>query len=233
MAKSILDDLLTDKKNSDTTKAENEKLAPLINEINLISDETIKSFIRSVLMKAEFFWDIPSSFSGKYHPNDERAPGGNVLHTKRVVRIASVMSESYNLSIEERDVVIAAAIIHDVCKGHKPGDSDQPCYDPMHPYAVGKFIDKCRAEDKKYASDSDSSTLYLAEDVVQSILRLVRCHLGPWSPVPETYPITYLDFILHLSDNIASKLHLFIQDSELINPKWRNDGSGTETKKKI
>lgn len=232
MTKSILDDLLTDKKDEINFQAENEKLAPLIDEINLISDEAIKSFVRSALMKADFFWDIPSSFSGKYHPNDERGPGGNVLHTKRVVRIASVMSESYSLSIEERDVVIAAAILHDICKGHKPGDSNEPCYDPMHPYAVGKFIEKCRAEDRKHA-DASSSTLYLSEEVVQSILRLVRCHLGPWSPVPETYPITYLDFILHLADNVASKLHLFIQDSDLINPKWKNNGSGTETKKKI
>lgn len=232
MTKSILDDLLTDKKDENNFQAENEKLAPLIDEINLISDEAIKLFVRSALMKADFFWDIPSSFSGKYHPNDERGPGGNVLHTKRVVRIASVMSESYSLSIEERDVVIAAAILHDICKGHKPGDSNEPCYDPMHPYAVSKFIEKCRAEDRKHA-DASSSTLYLSEEVVQSILRLVRCHLGPWSPVPETYPITYLDFILHLADNVASKLHLFIQDSDLINPKWKNNGSGTETKKKI
>jgi len=103
----------------------------------------------------------------------------------------------------------------------------------MHPYAVGKFVDKCRLHDKKIASESDSSTLYLSEDVVQSILRLVRCHLGPWSPVPETYPITYLDFIVHLADNVASKIHLVIQDSDLINPKWKKDGSGSETKEKI
>ena len=34
--------------------------------------------------------------------------------------------------------------------------------------------------------------------------------------------------IVHLSDNIASKIHLVIEDSELINPKWRKDGSGTK-----
>jgi hypothetical protein len=98
----------------------------------------------------------------------------------------------------------------------------------MHPYTVGKFISFCQEKDKKFASESESSTLFLSEDIVQSILRLVRCHLGPWSPIPETYPITYLDYIVHLSDNIASKIHLIIEDSDLINPKWRKDGSGTK-----
>jgi hypothetical protein len=42
--------------------------------------------------------------------------------------------------------------------------------------------------------------------------------------VPETMPITYMDYILHVADNIASKLHTIIEDSELINPKWKKDG---------
>lgn len=233
MTKSILDEILVDKNSNALSKIEDEKLQPLIDEINLISDDAIKSFVRSVLFKAENFWDIPSSFSGKYHPNDEHGTGGNVIHTKRVTRIAAIFADSYTLSAEEKDIVIAASLLHDVCKGIKDSHDSVVRYDPMHPYAVGKFVDKCRLHDKKIASESDSSTLYLSEDVVQSILRLVRCHLGPWSPVPETYPITYLDFIVHLADNVASKIHLVIQDSDLINPKWKKDGSGSETKEKI
>jgi HD superfamily phosphohydrolase YqeK len=229
MNKSILDDLLTDEKNSDITELENKKLQFLINEINLISDDSIKAFVRSLLIKSELFWTIPASFSGKNHPYDERSQGGNALHTKRVVRIVCTMAESYNLSIEEKDMLIAAGLIHDLCKGVVSEGSDKPHYDPMHAYTVGNFVEKCKEQDKKHASDSESSTLYLSEDVIQSILRLVRCHLGPWSPVPETYPITYLDFILHLSDNIASKLHTYIDDSELINPTWRSNGLRSET----
>jgi hypothetical protein len=75
--------------------------------------------------------------------------------------------------------------------------------------------------DKEYGNDSQSSSLFISEESIQTILRLVRCHLGPWSPVPETYPITYLDYIVHIADNIASKLHNIIEDSDLINEKWR------------
>jgi hypothetical protein len=228
MKKSILDDILIQEENPPSLGKENEILYPLLAEINMIIDESIKSFIRSILMRSEIFWKIPSSFSGKYHPSDEHGVGGNVIHTKRVVRIASHMCESYSLTQEEKDIVIAACLIHDLCKGIDTDGSDNPCYDPMHPYTVGKFIASCQEKDKKFASVAESSTLFLSEEIVQSILRLVRCHLGPWSPIPETYPITYLDYIVHLSDNIASKIHLIIQDSDLINPKWKIDGPRTE-----
>lgn len=223
MTKSILDDILVQRSETSSFKEENVLLQPLLEEIEYISDDAIKSFVRSVLLRADKFWTIPSSFSGRYHPADEHGVGGNVLHTKRVVRIANLMSDSYVLSPEERDIVLAACLLHDVCKGTRKDGSDECKYDPMHPYTVGKLVEYCQQEDKNFANESMSSTLFVSEEIVQSILRLVRCHLGPWSPIPETYPITYLDYIVHLSDNIASKIHSVIEDSELINPQWKKN----------
>lgn len=222
MPKSILDDILKND-NSQTSIKEDDILNPLLSEIDLISNDDIKSFVRSILLKSEIFWSIPSSFSGKYHPADEHNEGGNVLHTKRVVRVASYMCESYSLTEEERDIVLAACLLHDITKGIISEDHGSFHYDPMHPYTVGKFVIKCQQLDKEYANDTHSSTLFLSEDIVQGILRLVRCHLGPWSPVPETFPITYLDYIVHIADNIASKIHLIIEDSDLINEQWRKN----------
>lgn len=217
--KSILDDILEEDKNNLLVQ-EDEILDELIDEINLITDESIKSFVRSILLKAGIFWEIPSSFSGRYHPNDEHGVGGNVLHTKRVVRIANMICDSYSLIDEERDTILAACLLHDVTKGIPSENEGSFQYDPMHPYTVNKFVMDCIKYDKEYANDSHSSTLYINEDTIQSILRLVRCHLGPWSPIPETYPITYMDYIVHLADNIASKIHSVIDDSDLINDKY-------------
>lgn len=222
MSKSILDDILKEDTSSQIIQ-EDEYLASLLQEIGLIDDEGIKSFVRSLLLKASTFWEIPSSFSGRYHPPDEHGPGGNALHTKRVVRVAEVISDSYALSIEERDLIIAACLLHDITKGIPSEESGMFHYDPMHPYTVNKFVSDCIRHDKEYANDSHSSTLFISEENVQSILRLVRCHLGPWSPVPETYPITYMDYIVHLADNIASKVHIIIEDSQLINDRWTNE----------
>lgn len=220
MAKNILDEILKQDKN-DVISNENEVLSELLDEINLINDDALASFVRSVLLKAEIFWTIPSSFSGKYHPADEHNSGGNVLHTKRVVRVATILADSYSLSSDERDVIIAACLLHDVTKGISSKDDSCFEYDPMHPYTVGKFVTQCQLHDKEYGNDAQSTSLFATEDMVQTVLRLVRCHLGPWSPVPETYPITYMDYIVHIADNVASKIHTIIEDSELINDKWR------------
>lgn len=218
----ILDEILSDKIHPTSIKEEDKILAPLLDEIDLILDENIRSFVRSILYRAESFWKIPSSFSGKYHPVDEHNEGGNVLHTKRAVKIARIMCDSYSLSQEDIDVVIAAVLIHDITKGVKDPDSDSYKYDPMHPYTVGLFVRKCQEEDKNYASEAQSSTLFLSEETVQSILRLVRCHLGPWSPVPETIPITYMDMIVHMADNIASKLHYIVDVEAVVESRWKN-----------
>jgi hypothetical protein len=213
--KSILDELLNEDISFKANEEEDKLLAPLMDEIDLISNQQIKLFVRSVLLQAKTFWKIPSSFSGKYHPVDEHGSGGNVLHTKRVVRVAQVISDSYGLITQEKDVVYAACLLHDVTKGIAYDDNKEDFfYDPMHPYTVGAFVKKCQENDKKYGSESASSTLFLDEETVQSILRLVRCHLGPWSPIPETVPTTYMDMIVHLSDNVASKLHTIVEISD-------------------
>lgn len=220
---SILDDLINDSEKNVSFTSENEALAALLPEIELISNEDIRSFVRSILLKSKTFWEIPSSFSGKYHPPDEHNVGGNVLHTKRVVRVASILASSYSLTDSERDCVFAAALIHDVTKGIASEQEGSFHYDPMHPYTVNKFVNKCIQSDKAFANDTQSSTLFIAEEDLQTILRLVRCHLGPWSPVPETIPITYMDYIMHVADNIASKVHDIIEGSELYNPALKKD----------
>ena len=213
--KSILDELLNEDISFKANEEEDKLLAPLMDEIDLISNQQIKLFVRSVLLQAKTFWKIPSSFSRKYHPVDEHGSGGNVLHTKRVVRVAQVISDSYGLITQEKDVVYAACLLHDVTKGIAYDDNKEDFfYDPMHPYRVGAFVKKCQENDKKYGSESASSTLFLDEETVQSILRLVRCHLGPWSPIPETVASTYMDMIVHLSDNVASKLHTIVEISD-------------------
>ena len=221
--KSILDELLDDEPMFNSNVEEDKILQPLLEEINMIDNLNIRLFTRSVLLQAKTFWNIPSSFSGKYHPPDEHNGGGNVLHTKRVIRAAKVISDSYSLTSSERDLVYSACLLHDITKGvgdESCCESSSFMYDPLHPYTVGNFVKKCQENDKKYTSESNSSTLYVDEETVQSILRLVRCHLGPWSPVPETVPVTYLDMIVHLADNLASKLHYIIDGENVIKERW-------------
>src|SRR4051812_2735855 len=105
--KDLLEELLNADDTGDMTaeeqESENKILSPLLEEINLIHDQTIRIFVRAILVRVKNFWKIPSSFSGKYHPPDERGPGGNVLHTKRVVRIVQLICDAQERMTIEKD----------------------------------------------------------------------------------------------------------------------------------
>jgi HD superfamily phosphohydrolase YqeK len=216
----VWDQIVETSKTNSAFSEEDKILAPLLPEIDLIESQGIQFFVRSVLLRGGPFWSIPSSFSGRYHPPDEHGFGGNVLHTKRVVRIASLICESHELEQHDTDIILAACILHDINKGVVWEEGKQPEYDPMHPYTVDKLVNQLREDHRLYSTEEKSSVLYLKDETMYQILRLIRCHMGPWSPIPETVPITNSDMIVHLADNIASKLHTIIDGDDILLERW-------------
>lgn len=203
-----MSDELWDKVNeeSEIFLAENQKLAPLLGEINLIENDAIKSFTRAMLMAVDTFWEAPSSPTGKYHPPDEHGPGGDVLHTQRVVRITKILCESQERDDYERDMLISAALLHDItkCREWTPGVITS---DPLHPITVDEVFKKLREKETDQAEESGSVTTDLDYETINRILRVVRCHLGPYSPIPELVPVTPFEMTVHWADNIAAHLH--------------------------
>lgn len=211
-----------DSEPSEQTQGEDEILAPLLSEISLIQDKGVRSFVRAVLLNApKLFWTGPSSCSGKYHPPDERGEGGNVLHTKRVVRIAQIMAVSQERSSVETDVVIAACILHDLTKVIE-GYDGKMYTDPMHPYTVDKIVTKLHEKDMEDEQEAlkRSNTLEADDLVIFQIMKCIRTHLGIWSPIPETIPSVTVEWIVHLADNLASKLHMLV-DEEVNEARWK------------
>lgn len=184
---------------------ENAKIKPLLAEIGYIKNQSIQYFVRSLLVKAHEFWFAPAD-NVEGHPTDEYDVGGMVLHTQRVVRTAMLLSEAYGLEEHEKDLVIAAAILHDITKALILRGDEDMFYDPMHPYTVDAFLKSVSSEDKMFGDESKSSTMYLKEESIAQIMRLIRCHLGLYSPVPETIPITTTDMVVHLADLVATNL---------------------------
>ena len=57
------------------------------NEIENIKNETIKKSCIDILESApDYFFEIPASSTGKYHPQYALGSGGLIRHTKAVVR---------------------------------------------------------------------------------------------------------------------------------------------------
>lgn len=221
----ILESLMQEEDKEESSQAfkkESEFLEPLMKEIELINSQPIQYFVRSLLMRAHEFWYAPSDCSPGMFPPDEYRDGGLVTHTKRVVRIASLLAKAYEFNTEETDIVLAAALLHDITKTMRlnEDDSDELFYDPMHPYTVGRFVTNVHEEDRLFGDESQSTVMYIEDAILDSIMRCIRCHLGLQSPVPETVPITMPEMVVHLADLLASKVHYIVDGEEINYARW-------------
>lgn len=86
------------------------------NELGLLSP-AYRDFVVACIncAPAYVFTNCPSSSTDKYHPPDELGPDGTVRHTRKVVAVANALVTAMGIS-HYRDIVIAAAIIHDLRK---------------------------------------------------------------------------------------------------------------------
>jgi hypothetical protein len=95
-----------------------------------IYDQGLRVFIDNALQHHWTYLWMPSTKGGRYHPADEYKPLGLYLHVRRVQRVLQHLIRSddgkhetrsqakmpHELTIEERDVLHAAVIIHDLNK---------------------------------------------------------------------------------------------------------------------
>ena len=217
----LLENLLSSEENN--IKAEDEILTPLLPVIDQIANGGIRYFVRAVLLKAApFFWETEANLDNDGYPPDEKCAGGNVLHTIRVARIASIIANSQDASQHEHDLLMAAALLHDLTKAVEEVDGSIG-YDQMHPYTVEAYVNWVREEDDRNASEVESSTLFISEEDVHKIMRIIRCQGGVWSVVPETIPITPLEWTLHFADTLAMKLHTIIDGPKLQDWRWKHE----------
>jgi hypothetical protein len=172
------------------TDTQNEIKSRLYNSLNLIKDSSISAWSASMLdMAPTAFWEKPSSSTGKHHPPDENQPGGQVTHTLRVCNVANHLSNMLDLSENERDILIAAAILHDICKYGLDGKSEY--MNQEHPQLVEKLRD-------------DLGIFLPPCQYTKEIFSTISQHMGRWTiePLPTA---TKLGRLLHVADFIASR----------------------------
>lgn len=226
---SILDSFLEDDEEGRTFQKENEVIAPLALELQLIDNKEILDFVRGILYRIdEDFWSMPSSVTEGENPPDEYGAGGNVLHTRRVTRIAAQIAIAQDFDQEDFDRLIAACLLHGATKILDVNGSYS--YDPFHPYTVESVIAHCRMLDDKDSSDSHSSTLFIEDEDLSAILKAIRCQKGMWSVVPETTPSNLVDWALHLGELLATNLHHMVDGSDVQDWRWSapEDAEGEE-----
>lgn len=208
---------------------EDQKLAPLLDEISIIQNPDIRGFVRAILYAVDHFWSAPASASVEDHPLDEAAEGGLVLHTKRVIRTVLLLAESQLRSSEEIDLLLAAALLHDVTKMN-------PDYDYMHPYTVDGLVEQISIRDELDPSSYDRSGtkgLLADPETLVVLMRLIRCHEGAASPIPETLPVTQMEWILHWANIIASNLDNLVDGRDIKGWRWKEPNAKRPNSKTI
>lgn len=206
----LLEDIVHSEEKDERFHLESRQLTPLMNEINLIKNEAVQNFVRAMLLEVNpIFWSIEADVQEDgldSHPIDEYDEHGMVRHTQRVVRAVDILSDAYGLEEDERDLVIAAALLHDVTKVVVDPQTGYHEYDPMHAYTVGLFMDKVKVKNIMRGDESQSSVMYLSDEITAQIMRLIRVHQGLKSVVPETIPLLTCEMVIHLAEVVATNL---------------------------
>jgi len=173
-------------------------------ELMLITNLSVRKMVSDILENVpEYFFHIPASSTGKYHPSYALGEGGLVRHVRAAVWIAQ---ELINLDppgtwiTEERDIVIAALILHDCMKN---GDGKDKYTVTEHPILMATLIDN-------YHMGAGALGAVLPE-WAGGISLCIRSHMGRWTKdfktdkevLPE--PKNKLERFVHLCDYIASR----------------------------
>lgn len=169
-------------------------------EINYIKKDNFKKDISFLIDKLpDYFFEVPASSTGKYHPKYALGDGGLVRHTKAAVRFAyellsnPAIGDKY--TSDEKDLMIMSLILHD---GVKSGLEKSQYTKFDHPLLACDFI-------KSYKDE-----LSLNDDELNFMCDVISSHMGVWNkdydgnevlPVPKT---KYQNFV-HMCDYLASR----------------------------
>lgn len=183
-----------------------EKVLTFQNELKWISNKDIRKF--AVYMIAElpdYFFVVPASSTGKYHPTYSLGEGGLVRHTKSAVLLAKTLLdlEQYksDYSEEERDIMLTALLLHD---GVKHGLNGSKYTVSTHPTEMVDFINDFII--KKDLNPWDDMIT-----IIQLICKCIATHMGEFNKDYKTgeevldKPETNMQKFVHMCDYLASR----------------------------
>lgn len=152
----------------------------------------------------DYFFEIPASSTGKYHPEFASTKNGLVKHTKVAIRIAKELLDNpglNNFKDNEKDIIIMALTLHD---GLKKGNPEEKYTRVDHPLLSASFIRE--RKDK----------LSLNDEELDLLTRIISSHMGIWNkdfndnevlPIPKD---KYERFV-HMCDYLSSKKFINVE----------------------
>ena len=173
------------------------------------SDRIKKACLEMIKLLPDYFFEIPASSTGKYHPEYALGDGGLLRHSKAAVRIGYELLEDPLIggkyTDDEKDMMLMALLLHDGLKSGMPKEK-YTRFD--HPLLVSKLIME------------NASKLEMDIDDVRKMCMLIESHMGKWNtnkyskielPVPRD---EYQRFV-HRCDYLASRSYLNVKFDKL------------------
>ena len=176
-------------------------------EINYIKNASRRKDLKTLIdLLPDYFFEVPASSTGKYHPSFALGEGGLVRHTKVAVRIAKELLDNNTIGIKftdtDKDLILMALTLHD---GLKSGLEHSKYTKFDHPLLASKFI----MENK--------SKISLEIDDLRKMCSMIESHMGEWTC--DTYtkkevlpkPRTAEQRFVHMCDFLASRKFLDVK----------------------
>lgn len=133
-----------------------------------------------MLSKApDYFYEIPASSTGKYHPIINQGKGGLINHVKLTVAVArdSFKLERFAFNEKQQDLIIISVLLHDIYKCGQNPTKDEISgskTDFEHPRLAAEFIKKCN----EYLKTKGQA---IQEEDLNCIYSCVISHMGQWN----------------------------------------------------
>lgn len=175
------------------------------------NDEYRKNAEKLLELLPDYFYEIPASSTGKYHPQFALGDGGLVRHTKVAIRLANELlnleSIGAKFSDNEKDLIKISLLIHD---GLKSGLTHEKYTRFDHPLLISKYV-----KDNK-------DKLTFNDDEIKYICSNVETHMGQWNidykgnKVLEK-PTSESQIFVHMCDYLASRKFIDVpfEDNEI------------------
>lgn len=172
-------------------------------ELPLIQNHSLREFAEAAIETLpDYFFKVPASSTGKYHPSYALGEGGLLRHTKAAVRIAVELFRLESLAYKdhEKDLIIIALMLHD---GYKSGVVEEKYTKADHP-AICK---------NQILSNEEFKNM-IGEQSLNLIAEAIESHMGQWNYdyrskkaiLPK--PKTKMQHFVHLCDYLASRKSL-------------------------
>lgn len=166
-----------------------EKISVFSKELGLIKDSNIRNFAEFCLDNIpEYFYLIPASSTGKYHPPFSLGDGGLVRHTKAAIQWYVDLQRWWEE--EPEDEALVALILHD---SYKSGVVQSR-------YSIKKHAEVAAEQIYNLGIKFD-----LDKTILSKICEGIKGHMGVWSAEISSRPKSQFAKKISLADYCASR----------------------------